>query len=692
MKKKIYLLLSLVLMSICVIGANAEGEVAQIGDVKYATVAEAFAAVGDGETIELLADASFDNVVAYNGTEMSFTLDGNGNTLTATESIAGWDGGPQGSIRVLTAHIIVQDITLTQTNPDAKGFFEVRNNLGSGKSSLTVGDNVTFSATGGTAIQCSKAQSNRPELIISGSNVLIEGYSTGIDAANADITISGDVTITAGGTPANGIRVEEGTLTAEDGTLAISGFANGILLDNSLSEVSLGAGTTIKDCAGEGSEANIGIYVKAGILNFGGTIENCLQGIRTYGTVNMTDGEISGCNTRGISIAGGTVNVSGGEISGCAEGINIWGGEIEFLDGTVSGCTGNGIHFNSSGASGTIEGGVIGNCNYGIRITSGTVSMTDGEISGCTAGGIGMAGGALDVSGGTIEGCKDGINTWGANEIEFSGGTISDCTGSGIFFNNSNAVGTITGGEISGCATGININTTKVTMSGSPVITGNTTNVWLPAAGKITLEGEFTGDIRIKTNSDDASQITERLLVGEDFVSIADATSVVNDYHREQTVYLKDDRTFAWTKTPVFGIGTDGGVYTLTEDGEQLGVIRFITTLVDGIESDAVEYLGTYALSGADFELEAPEGTGPTFEKFENVTLVKEKRNSYIVDAIKIPAEHFSTTVSGISFVKIKGIAAPVFKSATTSVDSFNKNLGVNAESDFEAVAEEVSE
>ncbi|MDO5479124.1 MAG: hypothetical protein Q4G23_08175, partial [Clostridia bacterium] len=63
MKKKIYLLLSLVLMSICVIGANAEGEVAQIGDVKYATVAEAFAAVGDGQTIELLSDASFDNVV-----------------------------------------------------------------------------------------------------------------------------------------------------------------------------------------------------------------------------------------------------------------------------------------------------------------------------------------------------------------------------------------------------------------------------------------------------------------------------------------------------------------------------------------------------------------------------------------------------------------------------------------------------
>ena len=67
--KKFSFIWLFVLMSICVIGANAEGEVAQIGETKYATVAEAFANVQDGETIELLSDASFDNVVSYNGDE-----------------------------------------------------------------------------------------------------------------------------------------------------------------------------------------------------------------------------------------------------------------------------------------------------------------------------------------------------------------------------------------------------------------------------------------------------------------------------------------------------------------------------------------------------------------------------------------------------------------------------------------------
>ena len=63
--KKFSFIWLFVLMSICVIGANAEGEVAQIGETKYATVAEAFAAVGDGETIELLSDASFDSEIVF---------------------------------------------------------------------------------------------------------------------------------------------------------------------------------------------------------------------------------------------------------------------------------------------------------------------------------------------------------------------------------------------------------------------------------------------------------------------------------------------------------------------------------------------------------------------------------------------------------------------------------------------------
>ena len=583
MKKKFYLLLSLVLMSICVIGANAEGEVAQIGDVKYATVAEAFAAVGDGETIELLSDVSFDSEIVFDK-NIACTLDGGGYTLTdnGTDQASGIGAtGTYSGIKITAGHLTVTNITFERKYKKQYAVLSLHN-----KAKLTVSDNVAFNAIqGGSGAAIRSA--NYAEVEISGKNVTMincnawGGVIYMLEKSKATIE---DVEITATSPIArNGIGLANNPeLTLKKGT--ISGYT----------KAGIGVGSDNTDAA-VGAECVADIYDKV-------TIYDCTTGIATK------------------SSATAKINVSC-NIENATTGIDVAGGILDF--------------------NGAITGG-----STGIKVKSGTVNVIGGTVSDCSVDGINVTGGEIDLSGGTV----------------------------------------------SGCQTGININTEKVTMSGSPVITGNTTNVWLPAAGKITLEGEFTGDIRIKTSSDDASLITERLLVGEGFVSIADVTSVVNDYHTEQTVYLKDDRTFAWTKTPVFGIGTDGGVYTLTEDGEQLGVIRFITTLVDGIESDAVEYLGTYALSGADFELEVPEGTGPTFEKFENVTLVKEKRNSYIVDAIKIPAEHFSTTVSGISFVKIKGIATPVFKSATTSVSSFNKNLGVNAESDFEAVAEEVSE
>ncbi|MDO5479891.1 MAG: hypothetical protein Q4G23_12100, partial [Clostridia bacterium] len=319
--KKFSFIWLFVLMSICVIGANAEGEVAQIGETKYATVAEAFANVQDGETIELLSNASFDNVVSYNGDEISFTLDGNGYTLTATESITGWDGGPQGSIRVLKAHITVCNITLTQENPDAKGFFEVRNNLGSGKSSLEISDNVTFTANGGPAIQCSRAQSNRPELIISGSNVLIEGYSEGINANHADITITGEITISAGDSATNGIYLNEGKLDAEEGTVEISGFRNGIVLNDTSTNVILGENTAIKNSTA------LGIDVVKGTLDFNGLVKDCPTGINASdGTLKVSGGTIENCE-RGIGVKKEKSVIVGGEANLTDNDSNIVLGE-----------------------------------------------------------------------------------------------------------------------------------------------------------------------------------------------------------------------------------------------------------------------------------------------------------------------------------------------------------------------------
>ena len=398
MKKKIYLLLSLVLMSICVIGANAEGEVAQIGDVKYATVAEAFAAVGDGETIELLSDASFDSEIAFDK-DIACTLDGGGYTLTdnGTDQASGIGAtGTYSGIKITAGHLTVTNITFERKYKKQYAVLSLHN-----KAKLTVSDNVAFNAIqGGSGAAIRSA--NYAEVEISGKNVTMincnawGGVIYMLEKSKATIE---DVEITATSPIArNGIGLANNPeLTLKKGT--ISGYT----------KAGIGVGSDNTDAA-VGAECVVDIYDKVAIC--------CTTGIATK------------------SSAAAKINVSC-NIENATTGIDVAGGILDF-NGAITGCT------------------------TGIKVKSGTVNVIGGTISDCLVDGINVTGGEINLSGGTVLGCQ----------------------------------------------TGININTTKVTMSGSPTITENTTNVWLPAAGKITLEGEFTGNIRIKTSSDDASQIT----------------------------------------------------------------------------------------------------------------------------------------------------------------------------------------
>lgn len=61
--------------------ALAEGGVAKVGDVEYATFDEAFAAAADGQTITLLANATTKGL----DVRKDVTVDGAGHTLTFVE-------------------------------------------------------------------------------------------------------------------------------------------------------------------------------------------------------------------------------------------------------------------------------------------------------------------------------------------------------------------------------------------------------------------------------------------------------------------------------------------------------------------------------------------------------------------------------------------------------------------------------
>lgn len=79
--------------------ALAEGNVARVGDVEYATFDEAFAAAADGQTITLLTDAT------TRGLDVSkdVTVDGGGHTLTFVEKGIGLRDGNDLTLKNLTA-------------------------------------------------------------------------------------------------------------------------------------------------------------------------------------------------------------------------------------------------------------------------------------------------------------------------------------------------------------------------------------------------------------------------------------------------------------------------------------------------------------------------------------------------------------------------------------------------------------
>ena len=105
------------------------------------------------------------------------------------------------------------------------------------------------------------------------------------------------------------------------------------------------------------------------------------------------------------------------------------------------------------------------------------------------------------------------------------------------------------------------------------------------------------------------------------------------------------------------------------------------------MDADAIESAGTYALKAYTVEpSEIPVGT--TFESFGSGFVAG--ANAYAVDVIKIAKSNFDKPVTAVSFVKIKSIDTPVYSIVSGAKVNTGKNLGINADSNFDA--QEVTE
>ena len=210
------------------------------------------------------------------------------------------------------------------------------------------------------------------------------------------------------------------------------------------------------------------------------------------GTVTLTsdvtaidaDATLTVTNAVTLDLNGHTIDAAGlFRVIQILEGGNLTLTNSVPSSGAITGGTadfGGGVYVDYSGSFTMTGGEISGNtANYGGGVcVYGTFTMTGGEISGNTAdvdgGGVELVGNKFTMSGGEISGNSAGRN----------GGGMDAYVGTS----------TMTAGEISGnvadCGGGVFVYASAFTVSGTPVVFGNTNSVG--AANNVDLRSEYT--------------------------------------------------------------------------------------------------------------------------------------------------------------------------------------------------------
>ena len=475
-----------------IIGVQAEGKVAKIGETEYETFEAAVAAATEGQTVELLQDASFDGGVTI---DKSITIDGGGYTLNDV----GENSACNHSIKITAGDVKVQNIIITRTNSKSYGFFWI---AGGTKRSLTFSDNVTMKNVKGSNGAAVFVESNYGTLNVKGENVKFEdcsaaGFGVIGLANNAKAVINNIEIISTTSSAGNGIGVfDNGNLTMTAGTISGYGKA-GIGVANSSGNrwsATVNAGekveikscnygievggpskvdtaATISDCTTPVKISHMGAEDKTpGTINIkGGTITGTGYVIVVEdGTVNITGGEING-NNDVVRVSKGTVNITGGTVNVAnSAAINATGGTVNISGGTVKGNT-NLVYTNDTKAVVNVKGGSIESTGVSINANNGTVNISGGKVN---AKGIaiymaGNAGTVVEINGGTVTGNKTlkGIHL-GMGTVNLKNGTINDFEyGIRVLGGTLN----VSGGTIESCKFGIGAEKGTVSMTGGTI-------------------------------------------------------------------------------------------------------------------------------------------------------------------------------------------------------------------------------
>ncbi|MCD7846585.1 MAG: hypothetical protein LUG49_00900 [Oscillospiraceae bacterium] len=509
--------------------------IAKIGSTTYTSLAAAFAAVADGQTITLLKDVTVEEssksdngLYQVNG---DVTLDLNGKTLTITNKRA--FGVLSGSLTIENGTIAYNasgDTTLVITRAGAS--FTAENvkfiAASADEGATTTSQYLVYAAAGGEVTLTDCTISNVSSAVVNDSEnsatVYMKGCDFSVGALSNGSTNYEDYQIY--------VEVDSTSSISDDVVKVESGYIYTVNENGSVS-----ATTTL--------------YVKAYgqlILN-GGTLSGSIV-IRDGGSLEVQSGTVS----NDILVeAGGKLTVSGGSVSGKITNAGttaITSGTVCAIANTgtttISGGTVSGAVTNSGSL--TLSGGEI----KSTITTSGTFTMTDGAVTvenlDSNDGAIHVTAGTINISGGTVtaEGTKARAISTAENASITTGSTISGGT-----FNGSNlallvqtgTTGlTVTGGTYITSSSGLASIIDRAEAIGTGYAVFDTTY------SKVTISGDnkyssTVGDNTVIVASSSTTAVAS-ITVGDTttyYTTLADAVSVANAANSDTTITLLSD-------------------------------------------------------------------------------------------------------------------------------------------------------
>ncbi|MCD7734916.1 MAG: InlB B-repeat-containing protein, partial [Clostridiales bacterium] len=260
---------------------------AQIGETQYATLAEAFAAAADGDTIELLSDVTLSSAISINSNIRLTLTSAEGHTYTITRSGR--------SMRML----YVQKATLTLSNLILDGAYSV---IDTNTYSMV---EVTSSGT-----------------VIMNSGVTMQNAVCSYQARGGAVTVSGSGTFTMNGGTVTccGNSKSSGSTNSAGSNPggAICVYASG---SSTVTTTFTMNGGTIENCFGiRGGAVYVGNANANATVKFimnGGTIKNCVAATSQGGSATGYGGAIFVMGKGSTQKYIPTVYINGGEITGC---------------------------------------------------------------------------------------------------------------------------------------------------------------------------------------------------------------------------------------------------------------------------------------------------------------------------------------------------------------------------------------